>query len=344
MNTFFYLKRILTFLYLIFFFNLNIFAQFSETRVLVLSPDVINLTNTSAYINVFNFLPKNHVKDGSEEYTKYIQNAINKHSKLRFPNFSLLIRGLQLKSNSILFFDSNSLLKIKPTKSSFYSGLFLNGLKNVKIYNLKVQGDRLNHLGKGGEHGFGVEIRNSSNVLIKNFAISECWGDGIIIDDRPEINKCTDNITLINGVLDYNRRDGISIISGDGINISKLSIFNTMGTNPMCGIMIEQPNHSANTLGEINIFDVKFNNNVIGIGLNLDNYFDGGISKPIYLNVNNCEISNSSIGISIVSSRTEKHLKNFSGHIDITNVLFHMNNINKVLPKSPNIVPAIIGL
>lgn len=318
-------------------------AQFSETRKKVNSIAVAKKVQYTDMINIVDYLPKNYVKDGSIDYSKYVQKALDKHSKVNFPNFPILISGLNVKSNSVLNFDTNGPLILKPTHSSFYAGLLIDQVDNVKIYNLKIKGDRLKHLGKGGEHGFGIEIRNATNILIDGFTISECWGDGIIIDDRPEKKRRTNHITITNGVLDYNRRDGISVISGDHITLSNLSIYNTMGTNPMAGIMIE-PNHSANTLGKIIIDNVVFDNNVIGFGINLDNYFDGGMSKPIQLIFTNNNIKNSSIAVSVVSNRNEKHLKKISGSIKMENVSYTNNHKKFNLPKEPQMIPSIQGL
>lgn len=340
------MKVILTRLYCIIIYFLVIpssIAQFSESRKKVNANIIAKKVNHLGMINVVEYLPKNHVKDGSVDYTKYVQKVLNEHSNIYFPNFPIQISGLKVKSNSVLKFDTNGSLLIKPTHSSFYSGLLIDQVDNVKIYNLTIKGDRLKHLGKGGEHGFGVEIRNATNILIDGFAISECWGDGIIIDDRPEQKRRTNHITIKNGVIDYNRRDGISIISGDNITLSNLSIYNTMGTNPMAGIMVE-PNHSANTLGKIRIDNVLFDNNVIGFGINLDNYFDGGVSKPINLTFSNNKIYNSSIAVSIVSNRTEKHLKKISGSIKMINVSYKNNHKKFNQPKEPQMIPSVQGL
>lgn len=318
-------------------------AQFSENRKRVNSTVVPKNVQYSDMINVVDYLPRKYVKDGSIDYTKYVQKVLDKHSNIRFPNFPIQISNLTLKSNSVLEFDINGSLIIKPTYSSFYAGLLIDQVDNVKIYNLNIKGDRIKHLGKGGEHGFGVEIKNATNVIIDGFTISECWGDGIIIDDRPEKKRRTNNITVTNGVLDFNRRDGISVISGDNITLSNLSIYNTMGTNPMAGIMIE-PNHSANTLGKIVINNVVFDNNVIGLGLNFDNYFDGGVSKPIDLIVSKVNIKNSSVAVNAVSNRTEKHLKKISGSIKMINVSYKNNAKKSNLPKQPQMIPTIQGI
>src|SRR5690606_12983874 len=60
-------------------------------------------------------LPKGYVKDGTVDYTKYLQNGINNNKNVLFPDLPLLINktGLTLKSGTTIVFPDKSRLKIE---------------------------------------------------------------------------------------------------------------------------------------------------------------------------------------------------------------------------------------
>jgi len=103
-----------------------------------------------------------------------------------------------------------------------------------------------------GEWGFGISVLNAENFHIQNVEISECWGDGIYVNNAYNGNivnvKCLDN-----------RRQGASIIRGDGINILNSQFNNTVGTTPESGIDIE-PN-SENHVRNVNIVNCTCDRN-----------------------------------------------------------------------------------
>ncbi|WP_347218860.1 right-handed parallel beta-helix repeat-containing protein [Chryseobacterium sp.] len=83
-----------------------------------------------------------------------------------------------------------------------------------------------------GEWGFGINVLEARNFIIENVEISECWGDGIYIKD-----SYNGNITSV--ICRDNRRQGLSIIDGDGINVVNSQFIKTSGTIPETGIDIE---------------------------------------------------------------------------------------------------------
>lgn len=103
-----------------------------------------------------------------------------------------------------------------------------------------------------GEWGFGISVLNAENFHIHEVYISECWGDGIYVNNAYNGNitdvKCYDN-----------RRQGASIIRGDGINILNSQFNNTVGTTPEAGIDIE-PN-SENHVRNVNIVNCTCDQN-----------------------------------------------------------------------------------
>lgn len=212
-------------------------------------------------------LPQGYLKDGSVDYTSYIQNAIDQNSVVVFPNFPVLVTGIYLKSNSTVIFQKDSQLILKPTDKERYQILALHGIENVKVYNPILVGDRLKHLGTTGEWGFGIDIRGSSNIVIYNPNVKNCWGDGIVVSKSKKGTKesvkllNTENIEIYNAYLDYNRRNGISIIGVKGLKLVNPTILNSMGTLPQTAICLE-PDNNLYELTDISIINpFTFNNN-----------------------------------------------------------------------------------
>lgn len=143
-------------------------------------------------------------------------------------------RGLFPRNNSTLYLDSGAILKAIPNSSESYEVVMCLNLKNLRITGPgTIEGERSKHTGTGGEWGMGLRIQDSDTITVDKITIKECWGDGIYINNSK-------NVTVNGGVVcDHNRRQGMSIISGDNIKVNKCSFLNTEGTLPECGIDVE---------------------------------------------------------------------------------------------------------
>jgi nitrous oxidase accessory protein NosD len=83
-----------------------------------------------------------------------------------------------------------------------------------------------------GEWGFGINVLEARNFSIEDVEISECWGDGIYI-------KFSYNGNISNVICRDNRRQGMSIIDCDTVNVVNSQFIETSGTIPEAGIDIE---------------------------------------------------------------------------------------------------------
>ena len=235
---------------------------------------------------IINDLPAGYVKDGSVDYTSIIQNAIIKYPTLVFPGFPILINdnGLKIGSNKTLSFLPGSELKLKPSAKANYDVLSLRAVTNVTLINPVIRGDRYTHIGTSGEWGIGIGVYGSSNITILSPQVYACWGDGIYLGVQQEaINK---NIIIKNAYLEYNRRDGISIIAVDGLVIDKMYAGFTNGTSPMCGLNFE-PDSPKDELKNIVLRDITTQSNGgQGIQIGFDNMYGGG-NKSIGITITN---------------------------------------------------------
>lgn len=198
-----------------------------------------------------------HVKTAksSQQNVRLIQNALDNNNIVFLPNEPILIssEGISLNSNNILIFGDKTVLILEPNELKSYQILRIKNVKNVKIINPKIVGDRYEHKGKNGEWGMGISITGSDNVEIFNANITKTWGDGLYIGKSKLTSS---NISIFNIKIDEARRNGISITCGKNILIKNAIISRTDGTNPKAGIDIE-PNNNNDIIENISLVHIN---------------------------------------------------------------------------------------
>lgn len=154
-------------------------------------------------------------------------------------------------------------IKCIPNDRQNYNIFTLQNVENVVIQNGIIEGDVGSHTGATGEWGYGVSLRKTSNITLRNLTISKCWGDGINLkayhDDDLGNNT---NIAIMSCKCVDNRRQGMSIEHGENIIVTDSS-FNETGktatTAPSAGLDIEPS--SAETVSKVVIRNCEFNYN-----------------------------------------------------------------------------------
>jgi len=141
--------------------------------------------------------------------------------------------GLALGSDMTLLMAPGAVLKAIPNAAPEHIILLVSQARNVNVLGGTLEGDREAHLGRDGEWGMGLQISNSRQVVVEAVTARECWGDGFYVTNTNS------DITLCRVVADHNRRQGLSIVGGDGILVRDSTFTNTAGTPPECGIDIE---------------------------------------------------------------------------------------------------------
>ena len=166
-----------------------------------------------------------------------------------------------VKSNSHLIFEKGSYLKQCTLTNTHYDMIRIRNIENVVIDNVAILGERDDHIGTGGEWGYGIAIYNSHNITINNAYIEKTWGDGIYIgchyDDVITVKRNT-NIVINNPVIKDCSRNGISICSSLDVTINHAKISGINRIAPNAGIDIE-PEHSTTEgifLGTVKIHDL----------------------------------------------------------------------------------------
>jgi hypothetical protein len=341
--------------FLITLFSVSMFSQ--DYKVLPLNSTLLNKrVNINKYDKDYKKylktayyaekrLPENFIKNGTVDYTKNIQDAINENEIIVLPNFPVLvnIKGLKLRDNSVLLFQAKSKIIIEPNNLTNYEILNLNGVKNVKVYFPNIIGDKYKHLASTGEWGFGISIRGAKDVLIIEPKVYETWGDGIYIGKLG--NECSERINVVNALINDVRRNGISITCGTDINILSPVLSNTNGNNPKSGLDIE-PNTNDDIIENINILNpVTFNNEWSGILVVLQG-LEGEINKKVNINIENHIDIKSKNAFSLQGLVQNKH-KNFilEGNIRINETsylksknefYFYTSNLSSLKMESSN--------
>lgn len=292
-----------------------------------------------SYFDLTGVLPKGYVRDGSVDYTKFIQEGLSSHKRIKFPDFPVLINedGLTIESNTILYFPEKSVLLLQPSAKGTYEILRLHNISNVELYNPVIVGDRESHKGKDGEWGMGISILGSDQVKIINPRIEKCWGDGIYIGRLK--GKQTSNVNIYNAYLNNNRRNGTSITSGSNILMEHSVVLNTAGTSPQSGIVIE-PNNPDAELNNIILKDIyTYNNYESGIQIGgLDKLISDTKKAPIRIDIINHIDNGSSNGMLIGKIPTAKGFPGLAltGVINIVNPTWENNRNATIVKRKQN--------
>jgi hypothetical protein len=271
-------------------------------------------------------LPSGYVKDGSEDYTAFIQQAIFTHERIIFPAFPLKINdiGLRIGSNRTLVFPKGSELRLAATDKGKYAILDIRNARNVELIDPVIVGDRDRHLGSGGEWGMGINIVSSEKVTIYNAKVSKCWGDGIYVAGSQDKGPSRD-IRIINAYCKQNRRNGISIINVNGLDlISPYSGYNE-GIDPQCGIDIE-PNKPTDQIRNIRIVDPRTEYNPgSGISIGINKLY-GGKDQEVSVDIRKPVDYGSMDGLLISCSTSwSKNGEKIAGTITITDPVWKYN-------------------
>lgn len=103
-----------------------------------------------------------------------------------------------------------------------------------------------------------ISLSDAKNILIEDITLANSGGDGVYVGANYR-GPCQD-ITLRRVISDGNNRQGISVISVDGLLIEDCVFKNTGGTMPMAGIDFE-PNSPKEVLKRIVLRNCLFDNN-----------------------------------------------------------------------------------
>jgi parallel beta-helix repeat protein len=164
------------------------------------------------------------------------------------------IDSIQMKSDMTLRMSRGAVLKALPNKRANYSIINFTGASNINVIGGTLIGERDEHSGTSGEWGMGMLVRNATNIVIEDVTVKNAWGDGFYIDGASK------NIKFCSVIADNNRRQGMSVISVDGMLVKNSIFKNTEGTAPQSGIDLE-PDEDKDTINNVQILNSQFSGN-----------------------------------------------------------------------------------
>ncbi len=211
------------------------------------------------------------------------------------------VRGIQIKGAMTLRMSKDAVLKARPNDKGNYSIINIANASNVNVINGTLIGERDEHFGNKGEWGMGITLRGATNIVIEGVVVKKGWGDGFYIAGASK------NIKFCSVTADNNRRQGMSVISVNGM-IVKDSVFkNTGGTPPAAGIDFE-PNQN-DVVSNVQVSNSKFMDNQ-GLGVLITSPLAGnGVVKNITFEKNTVS-GNRGGGIGIYNTSGHKITSN----------------------------------
>jgi hypothetical protein len=272
-----------------------------------------------------------------DDATDCLQNAINSGvPKLIVDNTGsdwIINKPLTLVSNQEIIFSDGVVIQAK--KDCFHGNndsLF----QGSKLTNLTMQGEgnAILRMRKAdyqdptkysrAEWRMGIKLSDCTNVIIRNFTVTQTGGDGLYLGASPAgANK---NVLVEDMNFDANHRLGMAVISVDGLTIRRTKFINTLGTGPNGGIDFE-PNYVGQQLKNIVLEDCVFDNNIKGSGVDISPAVFDGSTQPISLAFKRCHFGGNAVGLSTNTS-SAKTVKPVSGNVALIDCVFDHNKIN----------------
>ena len=130
-----------------------------------------------------------------------------------------------------------------------------------------------------------IAVYSSNRILIEGLNVVESGGDGIYLGEAVRGRPNTD-VTVRNVVCSGCNRQGISVITADGLLVENSTFRDTRGAPPESGIDFE-PNNSWQVLSGIVLRNCVFENNA-GCGIEIEKICLSNNSRPLDIVVDGC--------------------------------------------------------
>ncbi|MBQ6915424.1 MAG: right-handed parallel beta-helix repeat-containing protein [Kiritimatiellae bacterium] len=234
-----------------------------------------------------------------EDSTRFLQAALDSGAErvvVDRQKAPWISKPLFARSNTEIVFEDGA--EILAKKGEFM-GKYDSLLSCIAVSNVVVRGQ-----GKGGvlrlrrddytkppyqraEWRHALQLLTSSGITVENMSMCESGGDGVYVGNTYGKNggPCR-SVTLRDCVMDKNLRQGISVISVDGLLMERCVMSNTGGALPMAGIDFE-PNKSDEVVRNAVLRDCRTVSNK-GSGYELAFMSFISNSAPISVTLENC--------------------------------------------------------
>jgi hypothetical protein len=241
-----------------------------------------------------------------EDATQCLQDAINSGvPKLIVDNTGsdwVISKPINLVSNQEITFADGVVIQaqkgcFKGTKDALFNGNAISNFALIGQGNVVFRMHRDDYanpaLYEKAEWRHGINLRDCSNAIFRNITVTETGGDGLYLGATA--NGANKNVLVENMNFDANYRQGISVISADGLTVRNCKLNNTFGTNPQAGIDFE-PNAKGQSLANCLLENCEIIGNHGG-GIDISPTNLDGTSKPMSITFKNCTVGGNSGGV-----------------------------------------------
>ena len=238
-------------------------------------------------------LVRYHQTGNSTDCVYMIDTSVNVEDSGQHPHY-----GLKLRSNMLLQFEPRVQLQAMPNNLSRAYVLYLVNCHDVEIANGSIIGERYTHTRSGSgtdEWGYGIAIAGSTQVTVRSTHVSAFEGDGISIARAGTPTIVSTDVVIWDVVCSNNRRQAVSITSGDHLYFLDSTFSDTHGTAPSDGIDIE------GSVSNVWIDNCIIQNNQ-GNGVEVNG--SSGNYQISNINITNCVLSGSYSGIYLAGRKT----------------------------------------
>lgn len=246
--------------------------------------------------------------DSARDDTAYIQGLLDgPESVIRIParDTAWIVRPLKLKGkeNKTFVFEPGCVILAKKGE---FTGLLDFLLDISECRNITITGygavfrmhkdDYMASPYKKSQWRHGIAVFKTDSLTIEGLKVQSSGGDGVYLGFRDGVS-CKD-IVLKHLILEDNNRQGVSVISADGLLMEDCSVFGTRGHLPQAGIDFE-PNDPENLFLRIHIKNCTFQyNKGPGILIHLKNLNKD--SAPVDITVENSYSAHNAFGLSVM--------------------------------------------
>jgi hypothetical protein len=297
--------------------------------------------------------------------TDCLQNALNSVANNPNDPDTVVIRNIQPYTNGITYWQTRPIFIRKPViiqinanvtvqaKAGAYQGIYecmftvaadkvtIRGASRSASVLLMRKSDYQAAPYANSEFRHLIVASGVANFTVRNLSLFESGGDGILVTDDSDGNSSlgTNRSYSSNAYIDnvdsaFNRRQGISVTSVDGLSVNNSIFRNTSGTDPEAGVDIE-PYQDTDRLKNILFNACQFNSNT-GSNIKIELFgfhnLKGTSNSPtptdgnnpnrnIYIEFNNCTTSGGlNHGVQIAGIPYDASDRPLTGQILIRNV------------------------
>jgi len=159
---------------------------------------------------------------------------------------------------------------------------------------------------KPSEWRHALSLFSSADIRIEDLTVLSSGGDGLYLGEshgNPRGDGTNRRIVVRNAVFDDHHRQGLSVITADGLLVEDCVFRNTKGTAPQDGIDFE-PNAPGQLLRDCVIRNCTFENNA-GRGVEIVLYQFDATSAPVDILVENCRSAGNVMGFNYLGARKD---------------------------------------